>query len=225
MPYNNLKRIKGLIGLLFYTGLILLVIGVSLDSFGVGITYGMRRIWVPFYALVIIMFCSGITVLSSMTIGNLVSSFITPGLAKLIGGAILVIIGIFCLYNVFRSKMKNIENQQLTKVQDDEKWEQFKTVMKKPEHADWDHSGTISIKESLILGFALALDALGAGIGAAMLGYSALLTAILIALMSGTLVFFGINIGVMLSERKWIRKLVWLPPFLLIMLGIFNMMS
>ncbi|WP_099159802.1 sporulation membrane protein YtaF [Virgibacillus ndiopensis] len=211
--------------MLYYTGLILLVIGVSLDSFGVGITYGMRRIRVPFFALSVIMFCSGITVLTSMTIGNLLSSFITASIAKSVGGTVLIFIGIFCLYNVFRSKMGDEISHQLEQSQESEKWDQFKTIMKKPERADWDHSGTISIKEALLLGFALALDAFGAGIGAAMLGYSPLVTAIFIALMSGTLVFCGIKLGIYLSERKWMRKLVWLPPFLLITLGIFNMIS
>src|SRR5690625_544989 len=81
--------------MLFYTGLIILVIAVSLDGFGVGVTYGARNILVPPLALLIIMFCSGVIVLLSMTIGNVLSAFISPQLASTFGGAILVALGIF----------------------------------------------------------------------------------------------------------------------------------
>ncbi|HLQ97259.1 MAG TPA: sporulation membrane protein YtaF, partial [Candidatus Dormibacteraeota bacterium] len=33
--------------MLYYTGLILLVIAVSLDGFGVGVSYGMQKIRMP----------------------------------------------------------------------------------------------------------------------------------------------------------------------------------
>lgn len=205
--------------MLFYTGLILLVIGVSVDGFGVGITYGMRRVRVPIPALAIIMFCSGLIVFISMTIGNMLRSFITPDSAEIIGGFILLLIGLFCLYNVTRSKSDSFfENNP-----DDERWDIFKAVMKQPVKADLDHSGSISASEALLLGIALAIDAFGAGLGAAMMGYSPSTTALLIALMSGLFVFCGIRFGVLLSKKEWMQQFALLPPFLLIMLGIINM--
>src|SRR5690625_1755156 len=90
--------------MLFYTGLIFLVIVVSLDGFGVGVTYGMRKIHVPYSALFIIMLCSGIFVLLSMTIGNMLSTFISPQIAKIIGGCILISLGIFSLFNIIREQ-------------------------------------------------------------------------------------------------------------------------
>lgn len=206
--------------MLFYTGLILLIIGVSIDGFGVGITYGMRRIRVPFLALSIIMFCSGLIVFISMTIGNMLRSFITPDLAEMIGGIILLLIGLFCLYNVTRSKSEAASEMD----SNDEAWDNFKTVMKQPVQADLDQSGSISANEALFLGFALAIDAFGAGLGAAMLGYSPVITAVSIAFMSGVFVLCGVRLGIFLATKKWMQRFALLPPFLLIMLGISNMM-
>ncbi|MFD1039766.1 sporulation membrane protein YtaF [Virgibacillus byunsanensis] len=210
--------------MLFYTGFFILVIAVSLDSFGVGITYGMRKIRVPFNALFIIMLCSGLTVLASMTIGELLSSIISEGMANVIGGSILIALGIFCLFNVIRSKLQSVEDHVKHAHQETKRLTQIKTVIKEPQQADLDHSGTISISEALILGFALALDAFAAGLGAAMLGYTPLLTAISIALMSGIFLYYGINTGIILSKSKQMEQMTFLPPLLLIALGIINML-
>ncbi|MBT2218182.1 sporulation membrane protein YtaF [Virgibacillus dakarensis] len=206
--------------MLFYTGLFFLVIAVSLDGFGVGIAYGMRRIRVPLIALFIIMLCSGVIVLTSMTIGSMITSYISAYTAKIIGGLILVSIGIFCLWNVLRSRTDDAVDPSENSVS---QLNQFKSVLKEPQQADLDQSGVISIQEAILLGFALALDAFGAGLGAAMLGYSPLVTASLVAFMSGILVFGGIHIGIFLSNSKWMKKMTLLPPFLLIALGIYNM--
>lgn len=55
-------------------------------------------------------------------------------------------------------------------------------------------------KEAILLGIALTLDATSAGFGAAMIVYSPFTTAMLVALMNGLLVFFGIKLGFILSK-------------------------
>ncbi|GGJ87218.1 putative membrane protein YtaF [Lentibacillus kapialis] len=209
-----------MIVMLYYTGLIFLIIGVSIDGFGVGISYGLRRVHVSLPALGIIMLCSGFIVYISMTIGNMMKSLITPGLTDNIGGIILLCIGLYCLYNIIRSKQETPSNS----ISDDETWDNFKFVMKEPHQADLDQSGSISLSEAVLLGFALAIDAFGAGLGAAMLGYSPIITAASIALMSGLFVLCGVKTGHLLSQKKWMQPLTLLPPFSLMLLGILNMM-
>lgn len=206
-------------------GLFLLVIAVSLDGFGVGITYGMRQIRVPNFALLIIMLCSGVIVLASMMIGSYITLFISPMIAQNLGGTVLISIGLFCLVNMVRTK---IYDQAFVRDQNEimnaNKLYKYRSVLTKPQHADLDQSGSISTVEALLLGSALALDAFGAGIGAAMLGYSPIVTAILIALMSGLFVFSGIKTGILLSKKKAMQKVTLLPPLLLIALGIYNIL-
>lgn len=206
--------------MLFYMGLLFLVIAVSIDGFGVGMTYGMRKVQVPLLALIIIMCCSGIVVLASMTLGTVLRSFISPDIASMLGGFILIALGLFSLFNSLRPDEKtNRKNGEAKHRLDD-----FKEVLITPDKADLDQSGVISTSEALLLGMALALDAFGAGFGASMLGYSPLLTAVSVACMSGLFLLCGIKIGVLLSKNKLLKRLTLLPPFLLIGLGIFNLM-
>ncbi len=207
--------------MLFYTGLLFLVIAVSLDGFGVGVTYGMRQIRVPLFALCIIMCCSGIVVLLSMTIGNMLHALISPGIAAMIGGIILIMLGCFSLINVICSRKKdsNIEYHD----SDARKIKQLKTVLTTPDEADLDSSGVISAGEALLLGIALALDAFGAGLAAAIIGYSPIMTAVLVAFMSGLFVFCGMRLGMALAKNTHMQKMTFIPPVLLILLGVYNL--
>lgn len=205
--------------MLFYTGLIFLVIAVSLDGFGVGITYGIRKIHVPLLALSIIMLCSGVVVFVSMTIGNLLSNLITPQGAEILGGIILIALGIFSFWNIYRSNSKPEEN---IPVSSHNKLNTIKTVLSTPDQADLDYSGIISANEALLLGFALALDAFGAGIGASMLGYSPILTPLLIAVMSGLFLYSGIRLGLYLATNTQLERMKFIPPLLLVVLGLSN---
>lgn len=209
--------------MIIYTGLLLLVIAVSLDGFGVGITYGIQKIKVPILALLIIMLCSGIIVYTSMLIGDLLSSFITHEFAKIIGGSILILLGLFSFVNIIRSKLKKSQMDQPELVQAT-KMDHLRTVITTPDNADLDRSGSISAGEAFLLGLALALDAFGAGIGASMLGYSPLLTAVLTACMSGFFLYFGMRLGIFLSKSEKLQKLTLLPPTLLIGIGILNLL-
>jgi len=208
--------------MLFYTGLIILVIAVSLDGFGVGVTYGTRNILVPPIALLIIMFCSGVIVLLSMTIGNVFSTFISPQLTSVFGGSILVALGIFSLINIIRPKL-NAEEIKRLHHNSNHRLQKIKAILTTPDQADVDQSGVISSNEALLLGSALALDAFGAGLGASMLGYSPIFTSVLIAFTSGLFLFGGIKTGLLISKVKQLQHLTFLPPLLLITIGIFNM--
>lgn len=206
----------------YYTGLLLLVIAVSIDGFGVGITYGMQKVKVPFNAIFIIMLCSGAVLLVSMTIGDMLSVFISERIAQMIGGCILITLGLFSLINTVRSELKK-RKQEAEVIYRKNKLSEIKTVLATPDKADLDRSGTISIGEALLLGFALALDAFGAGIGASLLGYSPVLTAFLIASMSGLFLFCGMKVGMLLAKNKKLQRLSFLPGTLLIGIGVLNL--
>lgn len=210
--------------MIYYMNLISIVIAVSLDGFGVGITYGMRKIRISFPALLVIMLCSGVIVITSMLIGNMLRMFISPAITSILGSVILIALGLFVLFSIIRSnKHEKQENEDESMDGETEStFNHFKSVVSDPYRADKDRSGSISVGEALVLGTALALDAFGAGIGAAMLGYSPIITSILIATMSGLFVFSGIKIGFLLSQNKTMAKLTYFPPLLLICIGIFN---
>lgn len=198
--------------------LLLIVIAVSLDGFGVGVTYGMRKIKIPFRALSVIVICSGCIVISSMVLGHFLRSFISPDVTSKIGSIILILLGLFVLFSIIRQERptKKRSTRKLGML------EHFKVVLANPKQADKDNSGIISTGEAIVLGTALALDAFGAGLGAAMLGYPPVLTASLIALMSGLFVFSGLKTGFFLSGNKVLSRLTFLPPVVLIGIGVMN---
>ncbi|WP_078545163.1 sporulation membrane protein YtaF [Litchfieldia alkalitelluris] len=210
-----------------YISLLLLAFAVSLDSFSVGFTYGLRKMKIPFKSIVMIACCSALTLLVAMVVGNTISTFLSPQFAEMIGGAVLVLIGCWILYQFFKpsSDSSNEEGKQkktLVKVE-------IKSlglviqILRRPMEADFDKSGTITGIEAFLLGIALSLDAFGAGIGAALLGYSPWLMAIFVAFMSSLFVMTGIRCGRFLSEMKWVEKFTLLPGVLLIVLGIWKL--
>lgn len=206
--------------------LLLLAFALSLDSFNVGFTYGLRKMKIPFKSIVIVAFCTGVVLLAAMAIGNILEEFFTPQLAESIGGVILVVLGAWVLFQFFRpekvtdqepSTEKTIINLEIKSLGI------VINILKKPLSADFDQSGTITGIEAFMLGIALSLDAFGAGIGAAMLGYSPVLLAMSAAAMSFLFVSIGMKIGGYLASFGWMQKLAFIPGLLLICIGIWKL--
>jgi putative sporulation protein YtaF len=204
--------------------IILLALAVSLDSFSVGFTYGLRKMRIPFKSIVIIACCSAMTLTIAMSIGHLLQRFLSPVFAEKMGGIILIILGVWVIYQFFRSEKEkdilphekviiNLEIKSLGLVIH---------ILKKPMSADFDKSGTITGVEAIMLGLALSLDAFGAGIGAVMLGFSPGYLALAVALLSSLLVFFGIKLGSYLSQITWLQNFSFLPGILLIIIGVWK---
>lgn len=241
--------------------LLILAFAVSLDGFGVGVMYGLRKIRIPFLSVAIISLWSGIIIYSSMQIGVLMSSFMSPLVAKRIGALVLIGIGIWAL--VQTRQQKSQENQeregvssvdqasisgvfpssegkhpgsgeiltfdtlQRTKEILNIELKRFGLViqiLRTPSIADVDKSGNISASEATLLGLALSLDAFGAGIGAALIGFVPLLTASVISISSGSFIALGLRFGLRYAEMNWIKKLSVLPGCVLVIMGLLKML-
>jgi putative sporulation protein YtaF len=209
----------------FTFSLLLLAFAVSLDSFSVGFTYGLRKMKIPLKSICIIACCSALSLMGAMVIGQIVESFISPETAGKIGGIFLVLLGVWILFQFFRSEktrdvlpheriIVNFEIKSLGLVIN---------ILKKPMVADFDQSGSITGIEAFMLGMALSLDAFGAGIGAVMLGFSPLALAFAVAVMSSLLVFCGMKIGAILYRNSIIQKFTFIPGLLLIFIGIWKL--
>jgi putative sporulation protein YtaF len=207
-----------------YFSLLLLAFAVSLDSFSVGFTYGLRKMQIPFKSILVIACCSAITLLAAMGVGNSIATFLSPEIADKIGGIVLVLIGGWVLYQFFRpSSQSNEKPEEKTLVNFEIKSLGLVIhILRRPMAADFDKSGTITGIEAFLLGLALSLDAFGAGIGAALLGYSPWMMAILVALMSSVFVWSGMMCGRVFSEIRWIKKCSFLPGLVLILIGIWK---
>ncbi len=208
----------------FSLTLLILALAVSIDSFSVGFTYGLRKMRIPFKSIMIIAGCSAVTLMIAMFIGHLIGQFLSPALAEKIGGIILIALGGWIIYQFFRSDKEkdvllhekiivNLEIKSLGLVIH---------ILRKPMSADFDKSGAITGLEAFMLGMALSLDAFGAGIGAVMLGFSPVYMALSVAVLSSLLVFLGMRIGTLLARISWLQKISFLPGILLIMIGLWK---
>lgn len=209
--------------------LFLLAFALSLDSFTVGFTYGIRKMGMPFRSIIIIACISGIAFFTSMMIGQRLSTFLSPHITELLGGGILIVIGLWVIHQFFRADDKNdknpsMEDPYILKLEIQSLGIVIQ-ILKKPMTADIDNSGTINGVEAFLLGLALSLDSFGAGIGAAMFGYAPLLTAAVVATMSSLFLWGGLKSGYLLSYWHWLQKVTFLPGVILIIIGVWKMVS
>lgn len=204
--------------------LLLLAIAISLDSFGAGLAYGLRNIKIPAKSIIIIAFCTAISLGTAMFLGQLIQGLLSPVIANRIGGAILIAIGGWVIFQFFRSEK---DHPGLTEKLEFN-WE-IKSlgivihILKKPTRADFDSSGTLTGIEAFMLGTALSLDAFGVGIGAAMLGFSPILLAGAAAVMGGLFLAGGIAFGGLFAHMRAIQKFTFFPGVLLIVIGFLKM--
>lgn len=201
--------------------LILVSIAISLDGLGVGITYGLRKMRIPFASLLVIAFCSFSVVYTVMLFGSTLTQWLSPGMSKQIGAAVLIIIGLLTLWKIWRGKEEEREP-----VSGQGPIRQFRVfgliiqILRDPERADTDHSGDIRGWEAVMLGLALSLDAFGAGISLSLLGYHPLIVAFCVALSSAAILAIGIAGGRRVQGLGWAMRLTWVPPLLLIGIGL-----
>ncbi|MBO9598956.1 MAG: sporulation membrane protein YtaF [Cohnella sp.] len=219
--------------------ILLLAFAVSLDGFGVGITYGIRKIKIPVLSVVIIALCSGLIILLSMMVGVAMSGWLSPHGASMIGAGILIAIGSWALYRFLTNGESEKEGPATHAVVGSAAGDPPERIavltlelrlfgimiqiLRTPSVADVDRSGTISAGEAFLLGAALSLDAFGAGIGAALVGFQPWMTALLIAASSGLFLRMGTRVGFWASGIRWVRQLSMLPGIILIAMGIFKM--
>lgn len=177
-----------------FFSVLLLGLAVSLDGFGAGFAYGVRKLSLPLPSLVIICFSSSFSIFLSMEAGALVARLLSLRAASAIGGLLLLLVGAVILIQSFRQNRENGE----TLGADGHGLGVLSSVLREPQLADFDSSGVITGKEAVVLGVALALDAFAAGFGAAMMGFPPLATAFVVGIAKFVLLPAGV-----LSGRKF----------------------
>lgn len=212
--------------------LLALALALSIDSLGAGIVYGLRRIRVPFAAILTVSMASAVGAGLSVAFGAAMGGAVGAGAARVIGGIILLAMGAWMAWEGGKTESRGKERQRPTDGLGTENLIlSLKVrpigvviqVMRDPETADFDRSGSISYGEALLLGVALALDGVGSGFGAGMSGASWALTSA--AVGCGT--FACLRLGIKLGGRapdgwggKWIRVC---PGLLLMLIGLCSM--
>ncbi len=155
--------------------ILLLVIAISADSFAVSLSYGINRIKIPTSSLLVFSLISSGTLALSLWLGNLFFGILPPVYAQIIGFSILFILGVIKL-------LESSSKHQADK-------------------ADRDCNKILSPKESALLGLALSLDSMAAGLG---IGLSSIYTLAAIACsfpVSILSILTGKSVGMRISNH------------------------
>lgn len=187
----------------------------------IGLAYGARGINVPLKSNIAIALFSGITTFTSSFIGNLLSNYIPSHFGNIIGGAIVSMIGAYTIINF----MLNRNKSKRTQVNDNQYFDNIRAVMDDPGLADRDYSGDISLKESILLGTALAVNCLGTGFGAGMTGVNIYLLCSAVVIFSVLTISLGAFIGKHFAASFLGEKATIISGLLLIAVGIYQIIT
>lgn len=203
---------------------IFLALSVSIDSFGIGITYGIKNTKITNLSKLILFVISLIVSIISINFGKIISKIFSPFIANLLGCLILVAMGIiFIFQSLNKRKTFNKTLSKKKKYNFFIKWLGITIqIIKDPISSDLDKSNTISSKEALYLGVALSLDSLCVGIGSSMLNISSYLFPLFVAFFQLLFISFGAFLGKELKTLSDINENLWsfLSGILLILIGL-----
>ncbi len=200
--------------------IIFLAVAVSLDGFGAGFAYGLNKVTIKFLPRLVISFASALSIYISLLGGTFIAKLLPQAIAVNLGSILLCIMGIYIFRQGFKSLINNneIPEEFLNK----NFIQKLFILLKQPMDADFDKSGNISGIEVFFLGVALAMDAFGAGFGAALAGINPLFTAVLVGFFKMILLSLGIQLGNGLNKMPWQGFLVLMPGLIFFLLGIYN---
>ncbi len=196
--------------IIMLSSFILLAICVSIDSLGIGMTYGLKNTKISFSAKWILLFISFFITSLSLLVGKTISSFFPVTITNFIGSLLLLFLGIWMILPSFKMKKKEV-------IKKEEKMYQFFIcflgitiqIIRNPSSSDLDHSNQIDSKEAIYLGIALSLDAVGIGIGSSMIGFSSFLFPLLVALFQLLFLSLGSYIGRKVQKSFFLPDNIW----------------
>lgn len=207
------------------SGLLFFSIALNLDALGIGISYGIRKITIPFLSMIIICMVSMSAISFSMAMGHMMGHYIPARMVKDLGGGILLLLGIWAIIQYFCQAGGNDTpppelNETTAQLLELHFMGLVIRILKQPHLIDIDNSGIISGNEALLLGLALSVDALTAGIAISLLGYRILNTAVCIG--AGQFLFLNCGAlgGKQLEKAGILKSLAILPGLILIVLGL-----
>lgn len=215
--------------------LLLLAFALSLDSLTVGLLYGARGIRLPWGALLIVSMATGLLLSLAMAGGRMVSDHLPPHVAERAGALVLASVGAWITYQTWRSQRgrepgtlpppapPTDQRRPLLRLRLGSVGIVIE-ILREPGAADIDRSGHINPVEACLLGIALALDSVAAGLGAAMAGFSPYGLPVAAALASFGLMLAGSR-GARFLPVKLSGSWSAVHGVVLVLLGLYRIMA
>ena len=215
---------------------IILALSSSIDSLGIGITYGIKNTRISYWAKIVLFTISFLISIVSVWCGDIIKNIFSDFVTKLIGNSILILMGFFVCFQALR---KDILSESKTLPPDlicnyEEKVYSFFIdflgitikIIKNPTSSDLDASNSIDAKEAFFLGFALSLDCFCIGACGSALGINSFLFPLFISIFQLAFLSFGNVLGKKLHSLNNLPNNIWsiISGTLLILIGIIRFM-
>lgn len=206
----------------------LLALSSNLDNMGIGVSYGIRRISIPFLSNLIVAMVTTTGTYIAMSLGDILTSYIPAQLASGMGSGIIVTAGIWVMLQtwikpngtaVLASSMtepKKICEMRIRSLR------LLIRILHEPDGVDMDCSGQIEGREALLLAMALTVNNLAGGFGGGMVGISIPLTCALVFILSLLTLAYGVKFGHLYFSRWLSRWASLVAGLILILVGIYE---
>lgn len=214
---------------------LILALSSSIDSLGIGITYGIKNTRISSMGKFVLFVISFSISILSVWFGDIFKNIFSDYATKLIGNMILIAMGIFVCFQAIRKDKTNSFSEISSSEPIYEKNEKIYSffidflgitikIIKNPTSSDFDFSNSIDSKEAFFLGFALSLDCFCIGIGGSIIGVSSFLFPLFISVFQLIFLNFGNMLGKKLHQLSHLPDNIWsiISGTLLILIGTFR---
>jgi putative sporulation protein YtaF len=200
-----------------FISVLLFVVSANIDNLIVCIAYGTKKIKIGFCCNLLIASIIAVGTYISMIIGLSVVKVLPEYLANAAGSIILILIGLWITKDFFWKPKKVSPETEVNLANCNQ-------ILKEPEKADSDHSGTIDLKESLFLALALTINNFGLGIGASLTGLSILTTVACTFLFSLISIPIGCRIGEKCISTFGEKYVSLVSGLVIVLMGVYELL-
>lgn len=201
-----------------FLGILLLGISLSMDALGIGVSYGLRSIRIPWAAKLITTAISAAVMAVSILTGNLLSGILPPQLTSLLGAGMLALLGGFVMIQALWRRPAPAKKKRPETC--GEPCTVFHLmsrslgitiqIIRNPPCCDFDKSKSVDALEALYLGFSLSIDSFGVGISSAVSGLNTMAVPAAAALFQLAFLTVGTQLGKKISLFSKLDSSVWM---------------
>lgn len=212
---------------------LILALSSSIDSLGIGITYGIKNTKISHMGKVVLLVISFSVSILAVSFGDGIKNIFSDFATKLIGNIILIAMGVFVCFQAIRKNAPDSATESSHSDSIHKKEEKIYSffidflgitiqIIKNPSSSDLDLSNSIDSKEALFLGFALSLDCFCIGTCGSMIGISPFLFPLFISIFQLVFLSIGNVLGKRLSQLSHWPDNTWsiISGILLIFIGL-----
>lgn len=171
----GMSRCFGGVKMILY--FIVMSIALSIDALGIGISYRLKGVTIPFRTKISIGVMTSGIMLGALLFGNIIHKGLPVQVSKTLGAVVLIVIGAVFIHNSL------YQDEEIT--------------------YDFNHSREIELLEGVLLAVALSADSIGAGIAVASSGPCSCFFGIMVG---GVQLFFLFLADFFVNHIKMIRK-------------------